>query len=100
MVHPTKTCYSMNELIRESLARRVHILPHWDQNKLDIMRELLKQKFTHDSEFGMRLIATGDAKLVENTSHPFWGIGKYNQGENWLGRLLMEIRDDLSPKPI
>lgn len=56
------------------------------------MRDLLRTKF---ADPGMRraLELTGDALLVHGNSwrDHFWGecAGK---GENWLGRLLMEVR--------
>jgi hypothetical protein len=39
---------------------------------------------------------TGDAALIETSSiDAFWGIGKKGIGKNMLGKLLMEVRDEL-----
>src|SRR5947209_3976741 len=45
------------------------------------------------------LLATGSAELVEDsTSDSFWDIGD-GSGTNWLGRLLMELREKPRSSP-
>lgn len=70
---------------------------------MEIMLELLRLKFTRNPELGKLLIATGDALLEEgNKWHDnFWGDCTCDdcrdiEGENWLGKLLMQVRDELS----
>ena len=62
---------------------------------MDIMRRLLKQKFSY-SGLKMLLLSTGNDKLVEGNTwgDHFWGACN-GHGENWLGKLLMEIRSEL-----
>ena len=67
----------------------------WESSKVNIMRELLLQKFA-DVLLRHLLLETGDAILVEGNhwGDVFWG--KCDEvGENKLGKLLMEIRDIL-----
>lgn len=56
------------------------------------MRILVEDKFRH---YGMRvaLVGTGDAMLVEGNTwgDKFWGVCR-GEGENQLGKLLMERR--------
>lgn len=68
----------------------------WDDVKVDIMRELLVEKFTQEPERSI-LLSTGDEELVEgNWWHDrFWGQDPIGTGDNWLGRLLMDLRKDL-----
>lgn len=91
------------ELIRKAkspqdakkLGRCVQLRPDWEEVKIPLMRSYLKQKF--ENPFLMHLlICTGTAQLVHNNSwnDRFWGVCK-GVGQNWLGRLLMEIREDL-----
>jgi ribA/ribD-fused uncharacterized protein len=79
----------------KKLGRRTRIRPDWDAVKLDVMRDLLMQKFSCDS-LRSALLATGDAPLVEvNTwSDYFWGVCN-GIGENHLGKLLMQLRTQL-----
>jgi len=77
-------------------GKTIAITPGWDENKIQIMREIVFEKFTQNSDLTEKLVRTNDAELREgNTWHDyFWGVcgGK---GQNKLGCLLMEIRDYL-----
>lgn len=72
------------------------IASDWNDRKLHVMRRLLAQKFAVGSALAMQLKDTGDAQLIEtnNWHDTFWGVC-HGKGENWLGRLLMEIRSEL-----
>ena len=73
--------------------RAVSLRKDWEAVKLGVMREAVLAKFTQHSELRGKLLATGDAVLVEHTaSDQFWGDGGDGAGENWLGRILMEVR--------
>ena len=78
------------------LGRRVELRSDWEEVKIDIMRQVLKSKFTHNPELRAKLIATGDAELIEgnNWNDRFWGVCR-GVGQNHLGKLLMEIRAEL-----
>ena len=78
------------------LGRRVELRPDWEDVKIDIMRQVLKSKFTQNPELGEKLIATGDAELIEgnNWNDRFWGVCR-GVGKNHLGKLLMEVRAEL-----
>lgn len=74
------------------LGQDVPKVQGWDLLKVQVMRELLVQKFA-DKALRTLLLDTGDAQLVEGNTwgDVFWGICK-GRGENMLGKLLMEIR--------
>lgn len=83
-------------------ARQLHAGGHqpctdWSARKLVVMETLLRQKF-QQAELWAKLVATEDQELVEgNRWHDvFWGkclCTQHNgQGENHLGRLLMQVR--------
>ena len=48
-------------------GKQVHLRPDWEQVKDDIMKELLRQKFSHEP-FRLQLLSTGDAKLIEGNT--------------------------------
>ena len=77
-------------------GRRVRLRLDWEQVKLDIMRQLVADKFARSDELRRRLLATGDAELVEGNAwnDTFWGVCR-GRGQNHLGRILMEVRDGL-----
>lgn len=78
--------------------------PDWEQIKLQVMEDLLRQKFSQ-KYFRDKLLATGDQELIEGNSwhDVFYGVcnGKCKKGphssygDNHLGKLIMKIRDEL-----
>jgi ribA/ribD-fused uncharacterized protein len=83
--------------VAKRMGRIVPLRPEWSDPKfrIETMRSLLKQKFANPS-LQKKLLMTGDEQLVEgnNWGDTFWGVCK-GVGENNLGKLLMEIREEL-----
>lgn len=77
------------------LGRQFDLREDWNDIKLQVMEDLLWQKF-QDPELKAKLLATGDIPIVEiNTwNDTFWGQCK-GKGQNNLGKLLMKIRETL-----
>jgi ribA/ribD-fused uncharacterized protein len=70
--------------------------PNWNSKKDDIMLQALLLKFGQNLDLNEKLLATGDAELVEAaTTDAYWGWGKDHHGKNMLGKLLMQVRDVL-----
>ena len=58
------------------------------------MYEGLRHKFLQNEDLRVKLLETGDKKLIEHTENDkFWGDGGNGKGENRLGILLMKLRD-------
>jgi len=75
------------------------IVPSWSKIKFDRMRGVLRAKFTQHENLRQLLLATGNARLVEvgttnNAVNRLWGEVN-GKGQNMLGVLLMEVRDEL-----
>lgn len=77
------------------VGRHVQLRPDWETVKVDTMRGLLWMKFTSTAMTEL-LLATGDEELLEGNwwDDTFWGVCR-GKGENHLGKLLMEIREQL-----
>lgn len=70
--------------------------PDWEDRRLDVMRGILRAKVTQHKYVRRKLLETGDRKLIENSwRDDFWGWGANRDGQNMLGRLWMEVRDEL-----
>ena len=75
--------------------------PDWDAVRVKIMRWCLRVKLAqHWKEFGRLLLATGERPIVEQSrKDDFWGAKVAEDGSligmNVLGRLLMELREQL-----
>lgn len=76
-----------------SRGRRVPLRKDWSEVRVSVMRDLLAQKFALGSYLSTKLIDTGLQELIEGNTwgDTFWGVFN-GEGENWLGRLLMERR--------
>ena len=71
----------------------------WDEVKIDVMRKALLAKFGQHDKLRKLLVDTEKRKLVERSPYDsFWGDGGDGSGKNWLGVLLMEIRDNYIKK--
>lgn len=77
-------------------GRKVPLRAGWDEMKVQVMRDLVRQKFNVHQVLKERLLATGDKHLEEKNTwgDDFWGTYD-GVGQNWLGKILMEIREEL-----
>ena len=76
------------------LGKSVELRTDWSQIKLEVMADLLWQKFIINPKLRSMLLATGDRELVEGNTwgDTFWGKCG-GVGTNHLGNLLMRLRD-------
>jgi ribA/ribD-fused uncharacterized protein len=79
----------------------LELRPDWDAVKLDVMYSVNWVKYYRYYELRGKLLATGDAVLVEGNKwgDRFWGVCG-GTGENNLGKILMQIRDELRKPPV
>jgi len=76
----------------------------WNNQKINVMRTGLNNKFTQNSRLSKLLLSTNNSTLVEaSKSDTFWGAGTNEvailkdghwYGLNVMGKLLMELRND------
>jgi hypothetical protein len=76
------------------------VVPNWAQIKFDRMRAVLRAKFSQHDDLRELLLSTGTVRLVEagtvnNAVNRLWGEVD-GKGENMLGVMLMELREELS----
>ena len=76
----------------------------WDRVRVKIMRWVLRVKLVQNfAKFSVQLLETGDLPIVEESrKDDFWGAkasaAEALVGANVLGRLLMELRDEVRAK--
>lgn len=76
--------------------RKRPLRPDWELVKDDIMRKVVRAKFTQHKKLKEILLSTKDAILVEHTvNDSYWADGGDGTGKNMLGKILMEIREEL-----
>lgn len=78
------------------IGQQVTLRPDWDDVKDGVMLDLLRQKFAHE-DLGRLLRWTNNAILREGNSwgDTYWGVDHVKGGQNKLGKLLMQVREEL-----
>ena len=71
--------------------RKKEMVHNWDERKVAVMKKGLRAKFRNPT-LRQKLLDTGDAILHEDSpTDMFWG----KKGADMLGKLLMEVRDEI-----
>lgn len=67
----------------------------WNKRKVEIMRAQVFQKFENNPALRNMLIAMEGYVMSERNSwgDMFWGTNEQGEGENQLGKILMNVRD-------
>jgi len=88
------TKYSSGQAKRA--GKKLILRKDWNNIKLDIMEKLVTQKFTKYPYLKTKLLRTGDAIIEEGNywRDTFWGVCN-GVGDNYLGYILMNIRENL-----
>lgn len=85
------------------LGRQITLRDDWEAIKVDVMRSIIKEKFSIE-ELKKQLLATGSIYLIEHTRFKhrdnFWADDHDGSGRNTLGILLMELRGALGGNAI
>lgn len=77
-------------------SRKTPLREDWEAVKVEIMRIAVRKKFASHPALANLLLETGDEELIEAApSDYFWGCGQSGGGQNWLGKILMEVREEL-----
>lgn len=86
----------------KKMGRSLELRPNWNSIKLDVMKSGILYKFRQNPEIRQKLIDTGESILIEgNHWHDnIWGNCfcdkcKNIRGQNYLGKLLMGVRNRL-----
>ena len=82
-------------------GRHVKLRPDWETIKVDIMTKIVESKFTQNVNLGLKLLETQDNYLEEGNTwgDRIWGTVNGN-GQNLLGKILMQTRTKLKNKEI
>lgn len=83
----------------KKLGRRIKLRKDWNNNRLEIMKRVVKAKFQQHPYLKEKLLALNEYIVEDNTwNDKFWGRCN-GKGENNLGKILMEVRQELKYPP-
>jgi N-glycosidase YbiA len=79
----------------KKLGQRIKVRKDWDDKKLEFMNWAVRQKFKEETLSEM-LLSTGEQELIEGNwwRDFYWGVCN-GKGENHLGKILMQVREEL-----
>lgn len=85
-----------NPILAKRMGGRLIMRPDWDDIKLEVMYDVVRDKFYRNIEMQEFLIKTFPKYIEENNywGDTFWGVCD-EEGENNLGRILMKVRDEI-----
>lgn len=82
---------------RMGRSREHPLRADWDAVKDDVMRKAVRAKVRQHSYVREALLETGVAEIIEHTANDsYWADGGDGHGRNMLGKILMEVRADLT----
>lgn len=97
-MHIREEFVNLSPKMAKKKGRQLCLRADWEDIKVDVMRGLVWKKFITNQDLKEKLLATGDAELVEGNywGDTFWGFDlRYGRGENHLGTILMNVREKL-----
>lgn len=77
-------------------GKSIALRSDWDSVKYNIMLNIVYNKFAQNEDIAIKLLDTGDEYLAEGNTwgDRVWGVVD-GEGNNWLGKILMHVRDML-----
>jgi ribA/ribD-fused uncharacterized protein len=92
-IRATRSAHEAFTLARDHAA----LVPaSWLDHRIEVMRDILRAKAAQHAYVRYKLLNTGTRLLVEDSwRDAYWGWGEHRDGANMLGKLWMEIREEL-----
>jgi len=86
----------INPAHAKSLGRKLTMRPDWDAVKWQVMLDLTRAKYAQSNYLRKKLLETGHAEIIEGNywGDTYWGVCR-GKGRNELGKILMQVRDEL-----
>jgi len=79
-----------------AIGRRHGLRDDWAEARVGVMREAVRAKFTQSASLRALLQATHPHPLLHlKPGDAVWGTGRNGCGENLLGRLLVDLREQM-----
>jgi len=93
LVQAAKSAHDAQKIARENKDFR---RPDWDEIKVSVMKEILLAKVAQHPYVMKKLMETGDREIIEDSWRDnYWGWGVKKDGLNKLGKLWMEVREEI-----
>lgn len=70
-------------------------IENWDEMKVEVMKNIMREKALQHKDVMDALLSTGESVIIKN--HPedyYWGTGLNGTGKNVMGIIWMELREE------
>lgn len=80
----------------KKIGKTLDVRFDWPEIKLEVMLEIVRNKFNQNERLAEMLLATEDLILEETNwwGDTFWGVCR-GRGKNHLGKILMQVREEI-----
>ena len=80
-----------------NIGQKISMRSDWDLIKYAVMKDCVMAKFTQNNDLMKKLLLTGNEEIIEDSPiDSYWGCGADGLGKNMLGKILVEIREELN----
>ncbi|MBP5678983.1 MAG: NADAR family protein [Bacilli bacterium] len=87
-------CDTPKEASQIGRDRSFKRIPDFRNVKLEKMYQGVYEKFRQNPDILEKLLSTGKEEIREmTTKESYWGVGSNLDGENHMGKILMQVRD-------
>lgn len=92
-IQEAKSPYKAKEIAHEHEDK---VADRFYESNVKLMKEICRAKLDQHQKVREKLTQTGDRRIVEDSPNDkFWGTGADGSGENKLGKIWMQLRDEL-----
>lgn len=100
IVAEVQNAHSAHDAKKIAHRHEGQIRPDWDEIKISIMEEIVRQKLAQHPYILKKLLQTGDMEIIEDSpTDSFWGRGPDGKGENNLGKIWVKLREEIKSTP-
>jgi len=91
-VRDAKSAHDAQRIANENKEKRYS---EWNEIKVEVMKDILRCKVEQHPYVLKKLLETGDREIIEDSWRDSqWGWGENKEGENLLGKIWMELREE------
>jgi ribA/ribD-fused uncharacterized protein len=95
LVEEIKQARSAHDAQKVMQAHTDKLRPNWEEEQRDVMKSILRCKIEQHPYVLKKLLQSGDREIIEDSwRDDVWGWGEKKEGENRLGKIWMELREE------
>ena len=99
IIEQLKQSRSAHEAMKIAYDNKNKYRKDWDEIKINVMKNILLAKVEQHPYVKKKLLESGDKELIENSWRDnYWGWGPNKDGSNFLGKIWMELREEIKNK--